>query len=346
MPIDVEARLSQALDEALRNASVSSASTNVRSALRVAILRQDPLGELWLRIELEGINASTSNNDRLRDALSRLAALVGSEEAEARRVRKMESLFARRSIETDGQSRVVAHGVSELETHNRSLQALHDEDVTPGMTPVDTGLASMTREKVRSAIAPTLIQQRAVLERIKDAAYAYLVDSESELLRGQTVPDALAEGHAFVEKTLAERSPDALTSLIAAQDRLAHGDEEAMSHAATSCRRAIKALADLLYPPGPPVVDEGGVTRDLDEEHYRNRLVQYVRDRQGKSTHADVLTSNIRTLGIRLKSLDDLASKGVHVKVSKDEARACVSWTYMLAADLLRIEQELDSSRD
>jgi hypothetical protein len=76
------------------------------------------------------------------------------------------------------------------------------------------------------------------------------------------------------------------------------------------------------------------------DEHYRNRLVEYVRSNRGKSTHADLLASNIAVLGTRLKSLDDLASKGVHSEVPTSEAEACVTWTYMLAADLLRVDKE------
>ncbi|MEE6387209.1 hypothetical protein V3G71_00055 [Microbacterium paraoxydans] len=85
----------------------------------------------------------------------------------------------------------------------------------------------------------------------------------------------------------------------------------------------------------------------MDDDHYRNRLVEYVRSSRGKSTHADLLASNIAVLGTRLKSLDDLASKGVHAGILLPEAEACVTWTYMLAADLLRVEEErtVDESR-
>lgn len=77
--------------------------------------------------------------------------------------------------------------------------------------------------------------------------------------------------------------------------------------------------------------------KDLRDLYYRNRLTTWVHERTGRSNHARVLASNLVTLGTRLKSLDDLASKGVHADHSQAEVESCVSWVYMLAADLLRI---------
>lgn len=338
MSVDVDARLDAALTDALQRASDLPTSTLVRVALRVAVLRQDPLGEFWLRLELEGV--TSSRTEKGKETLARLTALVGSEVADQQSGSEIAALVARREIEQDGRTGSLTMGVAELEGHVDSLHELFDEQVTPGMTPIDTGLAAINRDKVRATVAPALRGERAVLSRVREAAYGYLIEAEAELIRGQLIPDVLSQGHAFVESELALRAPLAREALSAADERLANGDVEAMSHAATSCRRAIKALADVLYPPSAPVVDDVGVSRVLDDEHYRNRLVEYVRQRRGKSTHADVLASNLAVLGTRLKSLDDLASKGVHTRVSRAEAQACVSWTYLLAADLLRIANE------
>lgn len=338
MGMDANARLDAALGDALQRSSDLPTSSLVRVALRVAVLRQDPLGEFWLRIELEGV--TTSRSEKGKEALARLTALVGAEIADQRTENEVSALIARRVVDQDGKKGSLIMGVAELESHVESMQSLYDDRVTPGMTPIDTGLASINRDRARSALAPALQRERAVLARIREAAYGYMLEAEAELIRGELIPDVLSQGRAFVDTEIALRAPNAREALAAAEERLANGEEEAMSHAATSCRRAIKALADVLYPPSSPVVDGSGVSRILDDEHYRNRLVEYVRQRRGKSTHADVLASNLAVLGTRLKSLDDLASKGVHTQVSRVEAQTCVSWTYMLAADLLRIESE------
>lgn len=313
-------------------------STILRAALRVATLCQDPLAEMWISIEIQGVRPGMSPTEGAAEVRGRLVALVGEEKADAQRRSVFEALITRRTLSNEKDS-VVSHGAAELETLAASMQAIYDDVVTPGMTPLDTGLASLRQEKEKATVYPMLVRQRVVLGRIKDAAYRYLLEVESDMIAGIVIPDVIAQGRSFVEEKLALLAPDALDAVSAAQDRIAQGDPEAMSHAATSCRRAIKALADVLYPPGAPVVIDG-VERIMDDDHYRNRLTEYVRQKIGRSTHADVLASNITSLGTRLKSLDDLASKGVHSKVSTSEADSCLSWTYMLAADLLRIEEE------
>jgi hypothetical protein len=68
-----------------------------------------------------------------------------------------------------------------------------------------------------------------------------------------------------------------------------------------------------------------------------------VRSRKGKSSHADLLAASLVAFGTRLKSLDDLTSKGVHGDASRVELESCITWLYMLAADLLRIDQESET---
>ena len=63
----------------------------------------------------------------------------------------------------------------------------------------------------------------------------------------------------------------------------------------------------------------------------------------GPSRERTLLLWEMAVPGTRLTSLDDLASKGVHTQVSRVEAQFCVSWTFMLAADLLRIASEARS---
>lgn len=62
----------------------------------------------------------------------------------------------RRSVQEDGGDAVTAHSVSELESHALSLQAIYDDPIRPGMTPLDAGLASIDRDKARNTLAPTL----------------------------------------------------------------------------------------------------------------------------------------------------------------------------------------------
>jgi hypothetical protein len=300
------------------------------------MLRQDILAQFWLRLEVQGVNDASP--DRNRALLAQLTAQIGSDEAGRQWEATAASFQARRTIEIDGKQVILSPSVAELETTLASMFALQDDKIPGNMTPLDTGLAYLDWKKTRTTLAVPLSARRSMLERIKDAAYTYVVDAEAQILAGESVPDAVARGREFVEIELARRAPKALEALRAAESRVEKTGSETASHAATSCRRAIKSLADSLYPPGPSVKGDDGVVRVMDDDHYRNRLIAWVHNHRGRSTHADLLASNLVSLGTRLKSLDDLASKGVHGDLSQAEVESCVSWVYMLAADLLRVE--------
>jgi hypothetical protein len=336
--MEASGRIERALDEAFA-ARDAEASSLVRAALRVAVLRQDAIAEYWLTLELEGTRVGVAKSEGHVDAVRRLDALLGPEESKAQRLVVLEAHIARRRMGAKESDGIMSVSVSEIELHGKSMQDIYDEAITPGMSPQDTALAVTRRDTARGTLLPTIVSNRAMLARIKDAAFGYLLEVETDLANGRTMPDSIARGREFVVAKLSQVSPDALVALLAAEDRSSGGNAEAMSHAATSCRRAIKALADALCPPTDPIIVDG-ITQVLDEEHYRNRLVEFVRRHRGKSSHANLVGSNITDLGTRLRALDQMASKGVHASISQAEAEACVTWTVMLAADLLRIYEE------
>lgn len=74
----------------------------------------------------------------------------------------------------------------------------------------------------------------------------------------------------------------------------------------------------------------------MTDDAYRNRLLQFASERLG-STHNDLVKETMRSLGARLQRLNELSSKGVHDEVGRIEAETCVMWTYLTAADVLRI---------
>jgi len=193
-------------------------------------------------------------------------------------------------------------------------------------------------EAARAKIMPALTEQRSVLERVRDAIWTFLVDTEQEMQDGQASSSIFDRAQVYINAALATHAPDAATSFVAAQDRLQSGGREDLSHALTSCRRVIKALADALFPAtDEEVKGEDGIVRKMTDELYRNRLLQYVRLELGRHGQHDVIKATIQSLGARLTSLDGLASKGVHDDVSLAEAEACIVWTYLLAGDILRI---------
>jgi hypothetical protein len=58
-----------------------------------------------------------------------------------------------------------------------------------------------------------------------------------------------------IDILLAQRAGDIPEKIPVIYNRLAEGDQEAISHAQTSCRRMIEAFADAVYPPAIPADD-------------------------------------------------------------------------------------------
>jgi len=334
-------RLLSAIDDALAAAaSDAPASTVARLALRVAMLREDIVAQFWLRLELEGVGSTEMADARRRPLQARLVALVGEAEAHQAWSDALEGFIARRTLHKD-QNQVMGHGAATLELIVSRLQDGVGAQIQATLGSAEPGATARTRDRLQAKTEPQILQNISILDRLRNAAYTYVLEAEPAVLAG-IVPSALARGQLFAEEMLARRAPDALEALRAAESNAASGNRESASLAATSCRRAVKAMADALYPVGQPVVDNAGTKRSMDDQHSRNRLTQFVLDRRGRSTLAGMLSSNIEMLGTRLKSLDDLASKGVHSDLARNEIEACISSTWALATDLLRIDEEAD----
>lgn len=332
-------RLLTAIDDALAAAaSDAPASTVARLALRVAMLREDIVAQFWLRLELEGVGSTELADARRKPLQARLVALVGEAEAHQAWSDALEGFIARRTSHND-QNQVMGHSAGTLELIVNRLQDALDEPSEAPLGSAERGATARTHERLQAEVESPILQNISILDRLRNAAYTYILEAEAAVIAG-TVPSAVARGQLFAEEMLARRAPDALEALRAAETNAASGNPEAASLSATSCRRAVKAMADALYPAGQPVVDDAGTKRSLDDQHSRNRLTQFVLDRRGRSTLADMLSSNIEMLGVRLKSLDDLASKGVHSSVTRNEIEACISSTWALATDVLRIDEE------
>lgn len=133
-------------------------------------------------------------------------------------------------------------------------------------------------------------------------------------------------------------APDVLAELAAAYRRMADGTPQSRSQALTSCRRALKGLADSVYPAtGAEVVGSDGVARKMTDDKFVARLVQFVYERRGGDKAARSTRAELGYLGARLGTLNDLASKGVHAAASELEVDQCVVHTYLVAGEVVEL---------
>jgi hypothetical protein len=336
----LQALLTQALDQF--DAPSTTVATNVRRANRIASLRKDYANQLWLQWEMTDLAASKMQKWQdpvIARIKGELDILLGTEAGGAEGFRAYLTFEGNRTMDVDGKPMIYGTSIGQLEEQLRFTQATHDEYVVPaGLTSGDLYYAQRQVESGKAHLIPLIGTLQTILDRVRSSVYSFLVATEAELENGQPQAGLFVRAQDYVNAALAQYAPKALAQFIAAQDRLYTGAPEDLAHALTSCRRMLKTLADQLYPAtGEAVLGIDGVTRSMGEEQYRNRLLEYVRQTLGQHGQAPVIQKTLDSLGARLKSLDSLASKGVHDDVTAAEAETCVVWTYLLAADLIRL---------
>ena len=113
---------------------------------------------------------------------------------------------------------------------------------------------------------------------------------------------------------------------------------EARAQALLSCRRLLKDLADVFYPPtSQQILGADGKKRDLSDDKYVSRLWQFISDKTRVTTSAELLQASLNDLGNRLDRIYEFTNKGVHAEVEEFEMNQCLIQTYLLIGDLLRI---------
>lgn len=337
---DIRALIDEALTEF--DQPGMSVAANVRRAHRIASLRHDLINLFWLQLELsdvtvgrEGARVQDPSTKRVRDQLD---ALLGAEDAQGAAERGYLQWERNRTAQIDGDGMLHGTSIGQIEVGLRQLHAIYDEKVPTNLAPGDAYQALQARDSGKATILPHILRDESIVERVRSAVYTFLVNTENELDAGQQSASVFTRAQEYVNATLQTVAPDALQKFVSAQDQLYSDDPEGPSYALTACRRMIKALADALYPATDATVSgEDGVDRVMSNDRYRNRLLQWVRDKVGAHAQTTVVKEAINSLDSRLKALDSLASKGVHDEVTVAEAETCVAQTYLLAADFLRL---------
>ena len=320
----------------------STLGATARRAVRIAALRRDYVSQLWLQWELTDLQASKTHkwqDPAITTIKGHIDALLGAEDGRRESLRAFVQFERNRTFAVDGQVKVFAQSLGQVEQELAMLRRAYDEMVVPAnLTPVDTYFAARDMDKGRATILPSIQRLDQLLDRVKSAIHAFLVTTECQVDDGQRESSLFLRAQAYINNALAKYAPEARGKFVAAQDCLYSGDSEDLAHALTSCRRMIKELADTVYPAtGKTITGNDGVDRTMSDPAYRNRLVQYVREQLGPHKQGPVIQRTLDSLGARLSSLDSLASKGVHDEVSAAEAETCIMWTYLLAADIVRI---------
>src|SRR6266496_6232 len=188
----------------------------------------------------------------------------------------------------------------------------------------------------RAAKAATVTQWTRVTACLRGSIQQWLSATAVNLRYREVIETAFERARAAFDAFLLERAPEVARKLAAAYRRAYSEDSEEWSQALTSCRRAIKSLADVLC----PATTEQPAGHPLTDEHYRNRLVQFASEQLSSGSQREMLQAEIDLVVSRVEALDGLASKGVHSEVDESDLELAVVHTYLLAGELLTLLPE------
>jgi hypothetical protein len=201
--------------------------------------------------------------------------------------------------------------------------------------------ARVTRPQVGYQMEQRRELDQEVIERTTHRVFTYLCTVERDLSYIGVNADIFERHRRRAESFLARISPRVLEQFTAAYRRARENDAESKTHALTTCRRILEAVADAVYPPrAEPVADSSGTPRKVGPENYINRLWMFVADSMSGSTHSKLLLATLQDFGSRIDAVYSLTNKGVHDNVSPAEVDTCVMQTYLLAGEILRIFED------
>jgi hypothetical protein len=166
---------------------------------------------------------------------------------------------------------------------------------------------------------------------VRATLYDFATRTYHELLFSEIQADLFSSVRSEIDSYLGPASGNSLQKIDSINERLRAGDIEAISHAMTTCRRLIDAVADAVYPASAEGVEVDGQQLAVDKSKVLNRLSAFAYSQgtpKGRRTR----------LNRGLRDIYDRVSKGVHADISADEAKFVFIQTYLLLGELLMLE--------
>ena len=248
------------------------------------------------------------------------------------------------SLSTDQDDRnVLAMGVGELIREVEQMEkSIDDLQLPRGMGEFDTAAFTDRHTELKGQIRLKIRACHTILERIRTRCLNYATRIERQLKAADAASDLMGSLQNDVHNYYAERCEPAYQKLRKAASLIKSKEPEDHALLLTSIRRAVKAVADYHFPSRPePVLCHDGKTRQLGEEQYLNRLQEFCCSQLPSSKSAKLLRAEIDYLGVFVRRLNEVASKGVHAEVSGLEAKQGLLGLYMFLSNLIaKLEQQ------
>jgi hypothetical protein len=251
------------------------------------------------------------------------------------------------SLTEDEDKNLLAMGAGELLREVEQMEkSIEDLRLPPGMGEYDTAAFTDRNTHLKSQMRLKIRACHTILERIRTRCLNYATRMEQQLAASSRAADFMAAMQNDVHNYYAERCDAAYRRLRKAADLIGSVEPEDHALLLTSIRRAVKAVADYHLPPQAEQMHcSDGVTRDMGESQYLNRLHEFcvahtAGDRSGK-----LLRAEMDYLAVFIRRLNDVASKGVHADVTSLEAKQGLMGLYMFLSNLIsKLEYERKES--
>jgi hypothetical protein len=304
--------------------------SNIMKAKRLARLLRDTDAQIWLDFEMRGY-PSSFNQSNLGDCEK--YAIEGGRVVDGRywlaSLPKLEAYIKAHEISMQGlkfPSNIVP-SVSSSNPHE-----LVGININKAVTSVANSFINHTNK-----VTNDFVKNVEIYNGLKSSIHNYVTDMQIALSLGDVTENIFEEARNKVDLFIGSYCPKAAEQLVAINERLIEGSEEALAEALTSCRRILCTVADAVFPPSEqPYKDSKGKERKVGKDYYKNRLIAYLEQMSKSSTSTEIASSQIEHTAARLDAVYEKVCKGVHADVDKDEATLAIINTYLIIAEIAK----------
>ncbi|MFW9881599.1 MAG: hypothetical protein ACFFG0_51695 [Candidatus Thorarchaeota archaeon] len=194
---------------------------------------------------------------------------------------------------------------------------------------LDTG-----NDKVQGIILKTDLKN--ILNQVKNRVLKLINEIIIEIKYSQIPYDIFEESKKIVDNELMKVSPETFKTLISTYEKLKTSKStEDFSQIAHLCRRILMSFADSV---DPYINKQSG--NELTKQNYINRIMNYISQITESETNKKLMEASVKYINDFIKTINKLANKGEHDKITKDDANRCIIYTYLIIGDIIKFAKK------